>query len=65
MDETINHVACENCSCPHSDVIDSRKVCVGGNETIRRRRKCRDCEHRWTTYELEESYMKALMGAET
>lgn len=40
---------CPQCSCDNDRVIDSR-TCEDGR-TIRRRRECRNCEHRFTTYE--------------
>jgi transcriptional repressor NrdR len=43
---------CPFCHHPDTDVIDTRKINVG--ETIRRRRKCRSCTRRFTTYEYVE-----------
>lgn len=40
---------CPFCHHQDTDVIDTRKINVG--ETIRRRRKCRGCQRRFTTYE--------------
>ncbi|MCU0492270.1 MAG: transcriptional regulator NrdR, partial [Chloroflexaceae bacterium] len=44
---------CPYCSNQETDVLDSRKLNDG--DTIRRRRKCRVCERRFTTYERVES----------
>lgn len=43
---------CPFCHHQESDVIDTRKINDG--ETIRRRRKCRVCARRFTTYEHVE-----------
>ncbi len=44
---------CPLCQHPDTDVLDSRKLNEG--ELIRRRRKCRSCGRRFTTYERVES----------
>lgn len=44
---------CPFCQHPETDVLDTRKLNEG--ETIRRRRKCRVCGRRFTTYERVES----------
>jgi transcriptional repressor NrdR len=44
---------CPICHFPETDVIDTRKLYEG--EVIRRRRKCRACGRRFTTYERIES----------
>jgi hypothetical protein len=38
---------CPRCSAPHTRVVDSR----AGEHDIRRRRKCKSCQHRFTTFE--------------
>lgn len=43
---------CPFCQHPDTDVLDTRKLNEG--ETIRRRRKCRMCLRRFTTYERIE-----------
>jgi transcriptional repressor NrdR len=43
---------CPFCHSQETDVIDTRKINEG--ETIRRRRKCRICNRRFTTYEYVE-----------
>ncbi len=40
---------CPKCTCQEDKVIDSRAS--GGGTTIRRRRECLGCAHRYTTYE--------------
>lgn len=43
---------CPQCQHSESKVIESRDVAVG--ESIRRRRECLHCQHRYTTYERLE-----------
>jgi transcriptional repressor NrdR len=43
---------CPNCQTSESKVIESRDV--AGGESIRRRRECLHCQHRYTTYERLE-----------
>ncbi len=40
---------CPNCGCQEDKVVDSRASKEGA--TIRRRRECNGCQHRFTTYE--------------
>ena len=44
---------CPYCGCEESKVVDSRPTDEG--ERIRRRRKCFNCQERFTTYELIET----------
>lgn len=44
---------CPYCDHPESRVLESRST--EGGKTIRRRRQCLDCQHRFTTYERIES----------
>lgn len=44
---------CPFCQHPDTDVLDTRKLNDG--EMVRRRRKCRACGRRFTTYERVES----------
>lgn len=44
---------CPYCQFGESAVIDTRELDQG--DTIRRRRRCKDCERRFTTYERAES----------
>lgn len=48
---------CPNCEGP-TKVIDTRK----GETSIRRRRECKVCRHRFTTYEIRATYLKTLAG---
>lgn len=43
---------CPNCQSQDSKVVESRDVASG--ESIRRRRECETCQHRFTTYERVE-----------
>src|SRR5580692_3880001 len=43
---------CPKCGCQEDKVIDSRASREGA--TIRRRRECEKCQHRFTTYEEVE-----------
>lgn len=43
---------CPNCQHCESKVVESRDVAAG--ESIRRRRECLSCQHRYTTYERLE-----------
>lgn len=49
---------CPFCHNADTDVIDTRKVNEG--ETIRRRRKCRTCKRRFTTYEHVELHLTVV-----
>jgi len=42
-------LVCPECGSSRTRTKDSRAV--NDRTTIRRRRRCRDCLHRWTTYE--------------
>lgn len=46
---------CPKCESPDNKTIDSRPA----SDTIRRRRKCDACEHRWTTYEVPDEWLHA------
>lgn len=39
---------CEKCGSENTGVTDRRPL----NGTVRRRRRCNDCEHKFTTYEV-------------
>ena len=43
---------CPKCGCIDSKVVDSRPS--ESNDTIRRRRECKECGFRFTTYERRE-----------
>jgi len=50
---------CPFCSADDTKVIDSRLVAEG--EQVRRRRQCLSCNERFTTYEMAELLMPALI----
>ncbi len=45
---------CPNCQCPVNEgngkVLSTRQV--PDRQSIRRRRECQSCSHRWTTFEI-------------
>ncbi len=43
---------CPSCAAQNTQVIDSRVLDLG--RSVRRRRKCKKCNYRFTTYEVEE-----------
>lgn len=51
--EPFHTMRCPYCQQQDTDVLDTRKLNEG--DTIRRRRKCRACERRFTTYERVET----------
>lgn len=51
---------CPNCRGTKVSVIDCRPGSVSQNAPFRRRRKCKTCDHRWTTYEVAEESLKAM-----
>jgi len=54
-------LTCPNCEGGNVRVIDSRAApgLISGN-TVRRRRACSKCNHRWTTLELTDDEIKSL-----
>lgn len=44
-------MSCPNCSSPNVRVLDTRPVDEGAS--VRRRRACRDCGHKWVTFEID------------
>lgn len=50
---------CPFCSCPDTQVIDSRVSEEG--DTIRRRRRCTACDRRFTTYERVDLMMPSVV----
>lgn len=50
---------CPKCACQDDKVIDSRSSKEGA--TIRRRRECLQCEHRFTTYEQIEHELLVIV----
>lgn len=49
---------CPACGEPTLKVINSRAVVVEGCEGKWRRRRCRECQHAYTTYELPLSLLR-------
>ncbi|MFD2446406.1 hypothetical protein ACFSO7_20805 [Bacillus sp. CGMCC 1.16607] len=47
---------CPVCKSDHFSTVDSRHLEKGNG--IRRRRKCENCEHRWSTHELPKSMIE-------
>lgn len=47
---------CPICQYPHSHVYLTKS----NSETVRRRRECLRCKHRWTTYETMEQVIAKL-----
>lgn len=43
---------CPKCKSQETGVKDSRPI--NNNSMIRRRRRCRKCQHRWNTYEVPD-----------
>ena len=50
---------CPNCGYEDSKVVDSRPV--EENNSIRRRRECLECGHRFTTYEIIEAFQPLVI----
>ena len=46
-------IPCPTCSSPRSEVLES-------GPAGRRRRKCEQCGHRWTTYEIDKLELERL-----
>jgi transcriptional regulator NrdR family protein len=51
---------CPKCTAADDTVIDSREVADG--EAVRRRRRCRACGTRWTTYERMDTVVAASLN---
>ena len=46
-------IRCPECDCKYTVVVDSRRN--SKQQTIRRRRECQRCHHRFRTYEVREA----------
>jgi len=55
-------LTCPACYFPTSEVKDSRTV-TEPMISVRRRRLCGNCKHRWTTYEINEDTMRKAKAA--
>lgn len=53
---------CPVCGSAEVGTTDSRPRSGG---SIRRRRECGACKHRWTTIEISEAVFKSLISADT
>lgn len=51
---------CDKCGSLDLRVSDSRPVQLDAIHTMRRRRRCNGCDHRWFTYELPEAVVRLL-----
>lgn len=49
---------CQRCGCDDCDVVDSRPTIMWEITTIRRRRRCKKCDHRFTTYEMSDDVLE-------
>jgi transcriptional repressor NrdR len=52
---------CPSCQSEKHAVVDSRNVDF---QSIRRRRECGRCHHRWTTYEIIREYQRLYVTPE-
>jgi transcriptional regulator NrdR family protein len=50
-----NGIHCPHCSQGITQVMDSRPSHIGIHEAIRRRRRCRGCNYRFSTFEIPET----------
>jgi transcriptional regulator NrdR family protein len=50
-----NGIHCPHCSNGITEVIDSRPSHIGIHEAVRRRRRCRSCDYRFSTFEIPEA----------
>ena len=53
---------CLHCNAPQAKVTDSRSNRAGSRQ--RRRRECPECKNRFTTYEVTEDALNALVENE-
>ena len=51
---------CPECKSDDNYVIDSRRAQEKGMNSVKRRRECMDCFHRWNTFEMSEEEMKRM-----
>ena len=54
---------CPNCGSFNTSVVNSQrfKEWLYELNAIWRRRRCNECDHRWSTYEIEADRLKELM----
>lgn len=56
---------CPKCKGTETEVKDSRLKTIGEQKIIRRRRLCRGCDNRFTTYELSVEYLQHIKDMES
>lgn len=59
-DPTIAGITCPECGGTEVRVTDSRPCKVMNKGSVRRRRGCDTCDHRWATFEVTELTLKSL-----
>jgi transcriptional regulator NrdR family protein len=57
-----NGIHCPQCEGGITEVIDSRPTHVGTHQAIRRRRCCRQCGYRFTTFEISETTFSEMQS---
>lgn len=61
QDKAGQGTCCPHCGSGKNGVVDSRPAILGGNiHTVRRRRKCTDCQKRFTTFEIPAEIIERL-----
>lgn len=58
-----NKPPCPQCATTKSAIRDSREDKFRGAATIRRRRECKACGTRWTTYEITKADLLGWLDA--
>ncbi len=48
---------CPQCASPETECKDSRPVNYEGESSVRRRRQCKSCGFRFSTFELSKHYL--------
>lgn len=51
---------CPHCESPDTECKDSRHVSYEGQPAIRRRRSCKACNFRFSTFELTAEYLNVI-----
>lgn len=62
MGAAVKIIGCECGTDAKSKVMQSWEETVGGETTVRRRRKCPDCGALWHTAEIPWALFKEVMG---
>ena len=58
-------VTCPNCGGATSRVVDSRGGILSGCAITKRRRSCAKCEVKFTTYELSDNHLEAVLDEQS